>query len=423
MGIIKLAFVSLKKDLSKSIFYFLTFLLTTIFIFSFFNLTFNPYSGIHLGKDDTTFVTPIAVFVIVIAMLCVFLANNFYVSNKGKEISIILMSGASIYQLGFYLFLQVFTIMLCAIPLGLVLGYLLIPSINSLFMMTFKYSGQLFYLSSQTFPATFMILAFEVMWCSMLNLGYCVRSTINSMIHDKNKIDLSGLKGPQITSKVFIILYFVPMVLFLFVKDSTSYMFIALFGLIGISGLIKKVLPEYIRKRQRNNSLENSKDLISLGFFHSDIQKIFGLLLISLLSSVLLTCIIVYTIKQPLVSMVALMSYVSVMILMSLTIVFKIGMELSKRKGNFENLCRLGFSLEQLKRIIKKEIICLYCVIILIPLYYQIIILCNLLLRAKITFYLFLIILIIQIVPLFISCLLSIKLYKSILPTSIIMEK
>lgn len=84
--------------------------------------------------------------------------------------------------------------------------------------------------------------------------------------------------------------------------------------------------------------------------------------------------------------MVALMSYVSVMILMSLTIVFKIGMELSKRKGNFENLCRLGFSLEQLKRIIKKEMICFYGVILLLPLSYQIIILCNLLLRAKITF-------------------------------------
>ena len=388
MGIFKLSLISLKKDMSKSIFYFLTFLLTTIFIFSFFNLTFNPYSGIHLGKDDTTFVTPIAVFVIVIAMLCVFLANNFYVSNKGKEISIILMSGASIYQLGFYLFLQVFTIMLCAIPLGLILGYLLIPTISS-----------------------------------MLNLGYCVRSTINSMIHDKNKIDLSGLKGPQITSKVFIILYFVPMVLFLFVKDSTSYMFIALFGLIGISGLIKKVLPEYIRKRQKNQSLENSVDLIAYGFFHSDLQKIFSLLLISLLSSVLLTCITVYTLKQPLVSMVALMSYVSVMILMALTIVFKIGMELYKRKGNFENLCCLGFSIEQLKKIIKKEMICFYGVILLLPLSYQIIILCNLLIKAKITFYLFLIILLIQIVPLLISYLLSIKLYKSILPTSIIMEK
>ena len=115
--------------------------------------------------------------------------------------------------------------------------------------------------------------------------------------------------------------------------------------------------------------------------------------------------------------MVALMSYVSVMILMALTIVFKIGMELYKRKGNFENLCCLGFSIEQLKKIIKKEMI------LLLPLSYQIIILCNLLIKAKITFYLFLIILLIQIVPLLISYLLSIKLYKSILPTSIIMEK
>ena len=71
------------------------------------------------------------------------------------------------------------------------------------------------------------------------------------MIHDKNKIDLSGLKGPQITSKVFIILYFVPMVLFLFVKDSTSYMFIALFGLIGISGLIKKSITRIYSKKTK----------------------------------------------------------------------------------------------------------------------------------------------------------------------------
>ena len=67
--------------------------------------------------------------------------------------------------------------------------------------------------------------------------------------------------------------------------------------------------------------------------------------------------------------------------------------------------------------------ICFYGVILLLPLSYQIIILCNLLIKAKITFYLFLIILLIQIVPLLISYLLSIKLYKSILPTSIIMEK
>lgn len=423
MGIIKLALISLKKDMSKSIFYFLTFFLTTIFIFSFFNLTFNPYAGINLGKDDTTLVTPIAVFVIVIAMLCVFLANNFYVSHKGKEISIILMSGASIYQLGFYLFIQVFIIMLTAIPLGILIGYLLIPIINSIFLITFNYHGRGFYLANQTLVATLSIVGFEVLWCSMLNLGYCVRSTITLMLHEENKIDLSGLKAPQFSKKLFLVLYFLPAIIFWFIKDSTSYMFIALFGVVGVFGIVKQVLPEWLRKRQSNESLENPIDLISLGFFHSDLQKVFSLVIISLMASIILTCLTVYTLNQPLVSMISLMSYLSVMILMSLTIVFKVGMELYKRKANYENLVRLGFSLEQLKLIIKKEMTYFYGLILLLPLFYQVIILINLLFRNQITSYLFIIILAIQIIPILISYLLSLRLYQTILPESMIQER
>lgn len=434
MGLIKLSLISLKKDLSKSIYYFLTFLLTTIFIFSFFNLVFNPNANINLGKDDATFVTPIAVFVIVIAMICVFLANNFYVSNKGKEISIILMSGASVYQLGIYLFFQVFIIMLLAIPLGCFFGYMLIPVINLIFASTFVYQGRLFYLSHETVVATGMILVFEVFWCSLLNLGYCVRSTINAMIQEENKIVISqsmsdtlpfsiSPKKMQISDKMFIMFYILPILIFVFLKDSMSFLLFSLIGIIGIFGIIKKVIPHFIEKRQHNESLENPVHLISLGFFHSDIQKVFGLLIIILLSSILLTCVTVYTLKQPLVSMVSLMSYIAVMILMSLTIVFKIGMELNKRKKNFLNLCHLGYSLKQLKQIILLEMQLFYGLILFIPLIYQIVILTNLLLTKQITIYLMLIILTIQIIPVIISCLMSIKLYNGIVPKSIIDER
>lgn len=423
MGLIKLSLISLKKDLSKSMFYFLTFLLTTIFIFSFFNLVFYPGANINLGKDDGTFVTPIAVFVIVIAMVCVFLANNFYVSHKGKEISIILMSGASVFQLGIYLFFQVFLIMIFAIPLGLFFGYLLIPFVNMIFASTFAYQGSLFYLSSQTLVATGAILAFEVFWCSLLNLGYCVRSTINSMMNQENQIDLSGIKGPAISHRLFIICYLLPPVIFLFLKDPMSFLLFSLVGLIGIFGLIKKVLPDYIEKRQRNESLQDPVQLIALGFFHSDIQKVFGLLIIMLLSSIVLTCVTVYTLSQPLVSMVALMSYISVMILMSLTIVFKIGMELNKRKKNYVNLCRLGYSLEQLKQSIHLEMKLFYGLILVLPLIYQIIILLNLLFREQVTFYFALIIFVIQIVPVVISYLISVHLYHTIIPESVIEKR
>lgn len=423
MGLIKLSLVSLKKDLSKSMFYFLTFLLTTIFIFSFFNLVFYPGANINLGKDDGTFVTPIAVFVIVIAMVCVFLANNFYVSHKGKEISIILMSGASVFQLGIYLFFQVFLIMILAIPLGLLLGYLLIPFVNMIFASTFAYQGSMFYLSSQTLVATGAILLFEVFWCSLLNLGYCVRSTINSMMNQENQIDLSGIKGPAISHRLFIACYFMPPVIFLFLKDSMSFLLFSLVGLIGIFGLIKKVLPDYIEKRQRNESLQDPVQLIALGFFHSDIQKVFGLLIIMLLSSIILTCVTVYTLNQPLVSMVALMSYISVMILMSLTIVFKIGMELNKRKKNFINLCRLGYSIEQLKQTIHLEMKLFYGLILVLPLVYQVIILLNLLFRQQVTLYFVMIIFVIQIVPVVISYLISVRLYHTIIPESVIEKR
>lgn len=451
MGLIKLSLVSLKKDLSKSIFYFLTFLLTTIFIFSFFNLAFNPSANIHIGKDDATFVTPIAVFVIGVAMICVFLANNFYVSHKGKEISIILMSGASVYQLGIYLFFQVFMIMVLAIPLGCALGYMLIPVINSIFALTFVYQGSLFYLSRETIVATGTILAFEVFWCSLLNLGYCVRSTIASMIHEENKIKLSSLKigdkwnhldrnqildlvevvkenepvqkNSSFSNKVFIVFYIAPIFIFIFLKDSMSFLIFSLIGIIGIFGLIKRVLPDIITNRQRQESLGNPIHLISLGFLHSDIQKVFGLLIMILLSSILLTCVTVYTLNQPLVSMVSLMSYVAVMVLMSLTIVFKIGMELNKRKSNFMNLCYLGYSITQLKQIVKLEMRLFYGLILILPLIYQIIILINLLLQKQITIYLTIIIMTIQIIPILCSYWISVQLYKGILPKTMICER
>ena len=109
--------------------------------------------------------------------------------------------------------------MILAIPLGLLLGYLLIPFVNMIFASTFAYQGSMFYLSSQTLVATGAILLFEVFWCSLLNLGYCVRSTINSMMNQENQIDLSGIKGPAISHRLFIACYFMPPVIFLFLKD------------------------------------------------------------------------------------------------------------------------------------------------------------------------------------------------------------
>lgn len=414
MGLIKLAFKSLKTDFIKSLFYFLSFLLTTIFIFLFFNLTFNPATGLELGRAKL--ITTIATFVILIAMLCVFMANDFYVFAKSKDISVVLMSGASVYQAGIYLLLQSIIIMMIAIPLGFVISYILVPVINGMMPLVFDYSGSIDYISHDALVATAIILLFEVGWCTLLNMGYCYRTSVNSLAKSNIEIEKFSLGIKKLSNRMYFVLFILPMFLFLYFDDPSSYLLVAIIGIVGVYGLIKKIIPKYIEKRQNNESLENRWLLITLGNIRYDLQKVRMLVLIITIAAIILMCTTVYTIDEPLVSMITLLSYFSVMILLAITSIYKIGMELQSRKRSFMHLYHMGYVMDDLKKIINLEMIIFYGIIIVIPLLYQIIIVIKLYSIGVINLYLILIMLLIQIIPMLICMLICTVMYKRILP-------
>lgn len=414
MGLIKLAIKSLKTDFIKSLFYFLSFLLTTIFIFLFFNLTFNPATGLELGRAKL--ITTIATFVILIAMLCVFMANDFYVFAKSKDISVVLMSGASVYQAGIYLLLQSIIIMMIAIPLGFVISYILVPVINGMMTLVFDYSGSIDYISHDALVATAIILLFEVGWCTLLNMGYCYRTSVNSLAKSNIEIEKFSLGIKKLSNRMYLVLFILPMFLFLYFDDPSSYLLVAIIGIVGVYGLIKKIIPKYIEKRQNNESLENRWLLITLGNIRYDLQKVRMLVLIITIAAIILMCTTVYTIDEPLVSMITLLSYFSVMILLAITSIYKIGMELQSRKRSFMHLYYMGYVMDDLKKIINLEMIIFYGIIIVIPLLYQIIIVIKLYSIGVINLYLILIMLLIQIIPMLICMLICTVMYKRILP-------
>lgn len=416
MGLIKLALRSLKTDFLKSLFYFLSFVLTTVFIFLFFNLAYNPNSGIDLGGGDKTLVTPIAVFVILVAMICVFMANDYYVMAKTKDVSIVLMSGASVYQVAAYLFIQSTIIMLLAIPLGFLISYILVPVINSIFFTAFSYQGDLNYISNNTLIATAIILFCEIGWCTLLNVGYCYRTNINKMLSDSVKIESFNLGVRPLSDKLYLCLFILPMLIFPFLEDTASHLLLSVVGMIGVYGLIKNVIPQYIEKRQANQSLEDRYALIALGNVKYDLQKVRMLVLVNTMAAILLMCLTVYTLNQPLVSMISLMSYFSIMVLLSITTIFKVGMELQNRKKSFLHLYHLGYELRDLKKIISMEMIIFYGLIIVIPLMYQVIIVTKLGSLGLINGYLMIIILLIQVIPMLSCSLLCTKMYQKILP-------
>lgn len=420
MGLIKLAIRSLKTDFLKSLFYFLSFVLTTIFIFLFFNLTLNPSTGINLGGNDAKLITTIAAFVILIAMVCVFMANDFYVLAKTKDVSIVLMSGASVYQVGIYLLLQSTIIMFLAIPIGFVISYPLVPLVNNLLFMVFDYQGSLNYISSNTFMATAIILFCEIGWCTLLNMGYCYRTSINKMVTANVKIEKFGIDVKKLSNRIYLVLFILPMIVFPFLNDTASHLLIALIGIIGVYGLVKNIIPEFIENRQTNESLEDRCLLITLGNVRYDLEKVRMLVLVITIAAIILMCTTIYTLDTPLISMVTLMSYFSVMVLLSITTIFKVGMELQGRKRSFLNLYHMGYDLKDLKKIIDLEMIIFYGLIIVIPLLYQIIILIKLYSLGLINFYLVGGLLLIQIIPMLVCMIICTLMYQKVLPEPII---
>lgn len=410
MRIFQLAIRSLKMSKQQTLFYLCSYILTTFFIFSFFSLAFNPATGIHLGAKDTTFTTSIAVLVIAVAMFCVFLANDFYISHKNKELSVMLMSGASVYRLSYFLFIQSFIIMCIAIPVGLILGYLSIPFVNMLFQNVFAKESSVYVLSQQTIIATFVILICEVVWCTILNVGYCYRNSVHSVLHEKTQIEGIHLLPKKLSSgKFYPILYLGPLAGILLTDDYGLYLMFSVVAIAGIPGLIKTTIPHLLTYFMHHGHCD---DFIAFSFVKEDLKNISFLINLMTISSLLLMSIVFFHLDSPLISMVTLVSYAGVQILLSMTLMFKFGMSLTYRNYNYQKLNQLGFIKTLLKRIMKKELFTFFMFILGIPFLYQCSMLFKLLITKHIQLSLMILLLTLEIIPIMIVFILCYQLYQ-----------
>ena len=113
---IKEAFLSIKNDYQRSLFYWLTFFLTTLFIFVFFQIACSPDIGMSFINAQNNVVTYLCVFVLFLCMFAVFFANDFYVKKKSQELAVQLVCGATFLQLTIYLLSQTIILFVVAVP-------------------------------------------------------------------------------------------------------------------------------------------------------------------------------------------------------------------------------------------------------------------------------------------------------------------
>lgn len=179
------ALKSLKRDFYRSFFYWLTFMLTTAFVFLFFCIAVSPAVGMTFRNSQGGLAVNVTFFAVFVCMVDVFFANDFFVRTKAKDLAVQLICGAGFSQLAGYLLIQTFLLLALAIPVGVVLALALRPLLEVL-MTSWLQTQCVIPISGSAVSATLFVLLTLVFWTTYLNLSYAYRNNAYTLLNSQS---------------------------------------------------------------------------------------------------------------------------------------------------------------------------------------------------------------------------------------------
>ena len=375
MGPFKFALKMLKLEYKKTFFYAFTLVVTVAVVFVFFNYAYNPYLGntatqttqaVTANVNSVNFSTALSMVMITLAILAACYSNSVYLNKKTNEIAIEGISGGSIVEIAEYLMAQNLAVGLIAIPVGLLLGFLLNPIVNKFLFNSLAVEGSLWYVDSEAMALTIVYIFTQIFAITLINTGFAYRNDILTLLNMDSSIKPlkpnTGIRMPVI---IYFILYFIPFIIYFNgLPDVMNYIFYSLIGIYGIYGLYSRGLAWLLEKVQNKFNLSKPIALISVGNLKYSIVKTKSLVLMICFSIVALMGYCIKYISSPSDYSIIYISYIVCIILMTLMILYKIMLENDSHAHIFKSLYKLGYTSKQIRKIIKKEVFYYYALIL-----------------------------------------------------------
>lgn len=358
---------SLKEDKSRTFFYWMTYFLTSMFIFLFFNILMSNERGVEMIVGGTDFIaTFIIIIVVVICLLCIQFANNFYVRSKGKDIAVRLVCGATFNKITAYLFAQTVIIILLSIPLGILAGILLIPVLNA-FLVNFTSADFTIGIHSYANMIVAILIGMILMWSTAVNLSFTyTNAAFSLMTNDGSYSSKEGgtfgtllAKIPLIVKQIFFTaVLIVPLVLMF--NPEVSKLTLSLMGLIGVWGVINFVIIPWISQSMDKVNINRPQILAGNGFLRKDFDINKSSIILFIACAVVQISIIAERQEQIFDSLLFTFSFVLMNFMLAMMIMFKSMTEQTSRRRYYRVLNQIGFEENRLKAITKNEVVKLY---------------------------------------------------------------
>ena len=367
MGTFKFSMRMLVKDYKKSLFYGITLIFAVAVCFVFFNIINNPdladqaiaKSGGTWNEVQMPFSSVLSFLIICFCCFMIFFANNFFLSRKTTELAIMAMSGSGYINSTMYVLYQTFTLLILATPLGILIGRCVVPFSNAYMYQMLGVSKDPAIIPSEAYLYSFILVAI-----------FLHKNDIQTLLSQENEMKVKRNTKKNVSLAFFGIYIFGIVMMFMNPHEPTAYIAPTLVGLSGAVGVIRYVLPDVVRNLKRGIFLTKRYVLISISNLNYSIQR--SLLLFSLMTVAVtgMLAILASNIHSPREFTTGVIGYVVVIVLLVVSIIYKLSMEAMTRKTLFLNLWKIGYTKKELNKIIRQEVISYYFVLILIPLVY-----------------------------------------------------
>lgn len=376
MGIFKFGLKMLKVDFKQCIFYLVSIIFSVSVIFNVFNIMYNS-NFVSLKGDEAQTCTSLLFVVTIVAMVFTFFANSYFVMSKTKEMAIAALSGVSFNKLSILLCFQNLIIGVTGSLLGLLLGMGVAPLFLTIMYKALGTSGELWSFSKDSFITTFIIIIVQLFYAIYGDFMYVSNKEIKDLMNEKKQVSQPDTRVIKIPPIVYFIIYLIPLLmLFLDLKliDPSPFAFMnVFFSLYAVQGVIRYYLPETILKLKKKKYFNDKIKLISLSNLHYSLRRSNFLIVTLSLITVTLVCVIIIFKDSPKIKILSVCSYVSVIILLAISIFYKILIEAVNRKYIFKQLKLIGYTTGQIKKIIKEEVTLFYGVAMGIPLIHMLV--------------------------------------------------
>lgn len=392
MGIKDFAISMLKRDIKQFKLYIVSIVISIAVVFNLFNLLYN---GQFTAMGDISFMfnSMITFMTIAIAIMFVFFTNRYFLIKKTKEIGISLISGRNVYEIGSMIEIQNCIILGIGLALGVIFGILTMPLFLFIMYSALGVTGSYFSLSLEGLYYTAAVIIMEFIWIILINFGYIYRQEVKDLLVNEQRMYEPDRRKFKFKPWVYLLVYILPIfilgiLLFQNISKNDFSQFtniIIIQAAFGLLGMFQYYIPFKFHEVKSKKFIRDRYKLLAFSNLEYSLRKAALIILAFGMTSITLISFLCNGLTQGLEKLIpaktleiiaaktnslTIISYVLILLLISITLIYKVAIEAENRKRNFKQYLILGYTKLEILKVASLEMKYFYGLITFTPLLY-----------------------------------------------------